>query len=276
MISDEVSNAIQQAKRERVTSNEIKRALADKHYKDFFLTEVKSGSTWMTAKGDMKILDGLAVRKSWTSPCFTGYEIKVSRGDFLRDAKFYTYEELCNCLYIVCPKGMIDRTELPESVGLMYYDAAKRTLQTKKKAIYRKIEYSPDLLMYIIYSRLDSDRYPFFSSKEEYFREYVAHKRDSKLLGYSVGTRLVQENAELVKKLERIDTFRKNMDEYNAIIDVLHAHDIYGYGWKEGHYAKALDAALKKTCPIEISDVRRLLEKALDKIDQMEEVTANE
>ena len=267
----EVADIIQQAKRERVTSQEIKRALANKHYKDFFLTEVKSGSTWMTAKGDMKILDGLAVRKSWTSPCFTGYEIKVSRGDFLRDAKFYTYEELCNCLYIVCPKNMIDRTELPESVGLMYYDADKRTLKTRKKALYRQIEYSPDMLMYIIFSRLDSDRYPFFSSKEEYFREYVEHKRNSKQLGYSVSTRLVQENAELVKKLERVDTFRRNMDEYNAIIEVLHNHQIYGYSWVAGSYAKGLDAALKRTCPVDISDVRRLLESALDRIKRIEE-----
>ena len=151
----------------KVTSTDIKLALAEKHRKDFFLTEVKSGSTWLTSVGDMKILDGLAIRKSWTSPCFTGYEIKISRSDFLRDAKFYTYEELCNCLYIVCPKGMIERTELPESVGLMYYDPEKKTITTKKKAIYRKIQYSPDLLLYIIYSRLDSDRYPFYSEKQE-------------------------------------------------------------------------------------------------------------
>ena len=150
---------------DKVTSTHIKRALANKHHKDFFLTEVKSGSTWFTSVGDMKILDGLAIRKSRSSPCFTGYEIKISRSDFLRDVKFYTYEELCNCLYIVCPKDMIKRTELPESVGLMYYDPEKNTITTKKKAIYRKIDYSPDLLLYIIYSRLDSDRYPFYSDK---------------------------------------------------------------------------------------------------------------
>lgn len=156
----------------KVTAFDIKKALAEKHHKDFFLTECKSGSTWMTPRGDMKILNGLAIRPSWTAPCFTGYEVKVSRSDFLRDAKFYTYEELVNCLYIVCPKGMIDRTELPESVGLMYYDPDKKTITTRKKALFRKIEYSPELLLYIIYTRLDPDRIPFFSNKAEYFREY--------------------------------------------------------------------------------------------------------
>ena len=160
----------------KVTSTDIKRALAEKHWRDFFLTEVKSGPTQLSVPGGLKILDSLAIRKSWTAPCFTGYEVKISRSDFLRDAKFYTYEELCNCLYIVCPKGMIERTELPESVGLMYYDPEKKTITTRKKAIFRKIEYSPELLLYIIFSRLDSDRYPFFSTKQEYFKEYLARK----------------------------------------------------------------------------------------------------
>lgn len=135
------------AAKNAVTAFEIKRALAEKHYKDFFITECKSGPTQIAAAGTLKILDGLAIKKSWTAPCFTGYEIKVSRSDFLRDVKFYTYEELCNCLYIVCPKGMIDRTELPESIGLMYYDPEKKTLTTRKRAIYRKIEYTPELLL---------------------------------------------------------------------------------------------------------------------------------
>ena len=160
----------------KVTSTDIKRALAEKHWRDLFLTEVKSGPTQLSVPGGLKILDSLAIRKSWTAPCFTGYEVKISRSDFLRDAKFYTYEELCNCLYIVCPKGMIERTELPESVGLMYYDPEKKTITTRKKAIFRKIEYSPELLLYIIFSRLDSDRYPFFSTKQEYFKEYLARK----------------------------------------------------------------------------------------------------
>ena len=31
-------------------------------------------------------------------------------------------------------------------------------------------------MLYIIFSRLDSDRYPFFSTKQEYFKEYLARK----------------------------------------------------------------------------------------------------
>ncbi|WP_295761105.1 hypothetical protein [uncultured Oscillibacter sp.] len=255
--------------KEKVTSTDIKRALAEKHWRDFFLTEVKSGPTQLAVPGGLKILDGLAIRKSWTAPCFTGYEVKISRSDFLRDAKFYTYEELCNCLYIVCPKGMIERTELPESVGLMYYDPEKKTITTRKKAIFRKIEYSPELLLYIIFSRLDSDRYPFFSTKQEYFKEYLAGKRDNRELAQAVKTKLVQDNARLESELGNVEAFRQNYEIYKAVQDVMHKHGIWIF--RASDAAKELDKALTRKCPEDISSVRQSLEGILYRLKRMEE-----
>ena len=253
-----------------VTSTEIKLALAEKHYKDFFLTEVKSGSSWMTPKGGLMILDALSIRKSWTNPCFTGYEIKVSRSDFLRDSKFYTYEVLVNNLYIVCPKGMIDRTELPESVGLMYYDPEKKSFTTRKKAIYRNIEYSSDLLLYIIFSRLESDRYPFFGSKEEYFREYVEGKRRCKDLAYSVKTKLVEDTARLEKELEGVQHFQKQRDSFLDVQKVAEKHNIW-CGWDGSHLAEGLDEALSRKPTEDIVDIRQSLEGVVNRLKAMEE-----
>lgn len=254
----------------KVTSLDISRALSEKHSKDFFLTEVKSGSTWLTPAGMMKRLDGLAIRKSWTNTCFTGYEIKISRSDFLRDAKFYTYEELCNFLYIVCPKGLIQRTELPESVGLMYYDPEKRTITTKKKAIFRKIEYSADMLLYIIFSRLDSDRYPFFSTKKEYCQAYVQEKKTSRELGYAVRSRLISENEELIQRIEKLGRFEEAYDKYKAIMRVLDNHNIWGYDAET--LSKNLDKRLSNSCPEDISLIRASLETVVDRIKRMERV----
>jgi len=258
---------------EKVTATAIKIALAEKHWKDFFLTEVKSGPTQLDMPGGLKILDGLAVRKSWTNPCFTGYEVKISRSDFLRDAKFYTYEELCNCLYIVCPKGMIERTELPESVGLMYYDPEKKTIATKKKAIFRKIEYSPEMLLYIIFSRLDSDRYPFFSEKRQYFEEYLAGKRENRHLANSIKAKMVQDNARLEKELEQLRGFQQQYEAHKAIMQVLEKHGIWGYSGKG--IAGELDAALTRKCPEDISSVRQSMEHIVERLKRMEE-KANE
>lgn len=258
---------------EKVTATDIKIALAEKHWKDFFLTEVKSGPTQLAMPGGLKILDGLAVRKSWTNPCFTGYEVKISRSDFLRDAKFYTYEELCNCLYIVCPKGMIERTELPESVGLMYYDPEKKTITTKKKAIFRKIEYSPEMLLYIIFSRLDSDRYPFFSEKRQYFEEYLAGKRDNRELAHAVKTKLVKDNARLESELEHVAQFRQNYGIYKAVQEVMHKHGIWIF--RADQAAEELDKALTRKCPEDISSVRQSMEHIVERLKRMEE-KANE
>ena len=258
--------------KDEVTSTDIKRVLAEKHWRDFFLTEVKSGPTQLAVPGGLKILDGLAIRKSWTAPCFTGYEVKISRSDFLRDAKFYTYEELCNCLYIVCPKGMIERTELPESVGLMYYDPEKKAITTRKKAIFRKIEYSPELLLYIIFSRLDSDRYPFFSTKQEYFEEYLAGKRDNRELSQAVKTKLVQDNARLESELGNVEAFRQNYEIYKAVQDVMHKHGIWIF--RASDAAKELDKALSRKCPEDISSIRQSAEVLLNRLKRIEEAGA--
>lgn len=255
--------------KEKVTSTDIKIALAEKCYRDFFLTEVKNGPTQLAMAGGLKILDGLAIRKSWTSPCFTGYEVKISRGDFLRDAKFCTYEELCNCLYIVCPKGMIDRTEVPESVGLMYYNPDKKTITTKKKAIYRKIEYSPEMLLYIIFSRLESDRYPFFSDKQEYFEAYLAGKSDNRALSRAIKTKLVEDNVRLEIELENLRGFERQYEAYKAIMEVLHNHGIWGFKAKD--IGEELDKALSSKCPDDISDIRRSAERVVERLKAIEE-----
>lgn len=252
-----------------VTAFEIKKALAQKHYQDFFLTECKSGPTQIATAGTLKILDGLAIKKSWTAPCFTGYEIKISRSDFLRDAKFYTYEELCNCLYIVCPKGMIDRKELPETIGLMYYDPEKHTLTTKKKAIYRKIEYSPELLLYIIFSRLDSDRIPFFSDRREYFEAYVAGRMDNRDLARATNSRIVADNARLEREMAEVADFKRNYETYKAIQAVLHKHGIWVFWASDA--GKELDKALSKTVPDGIADIRQEMERITNKLKRMEE-----
>lgn len=256
--------------KKNVTAYDIKVALADKHkQKDFFLTEVKSGSTWMSQRGDLKILDGLAIRKSWTQPCFTGYEVKVSRSDFLRDAKFYTYEELVNCLYIVCPKGMIERTEVPESVGLMYYDQEKKMITTRKKAIYREIKYTPEMLLYIIFSRLDSDRIPFFGDNREYCEQYLAGKRTNRELGARLKSKLIEDNIRLEKELEKVTEFQRQYENYQKIRETLHKHEIYG--WSAEQIAKELDGRLSKKCPEDVTNVRESLERAVERLKRMEE-----
>jgi hypothetical protein len=184
----------------KVTSAEIKKALALINTKAYFLTEVKSGSSYMGTAN--RILDAIAIHKSYTNKCIVGYEIKVSRSDFKGDNKMFTYLPLVHKLYLVCPKGLIQPEELPLEIGLMWYNPEKKTLTYKKKTPAREIEISTDMLLYIIYSRLEHDRIPFYSDKAEFYRDWLDDKITNKELGRKVGSRLPREVAVLTKRLE--------------------------------------------------------------------------
>ena len=51
------------------------------------------------------------------------YEVKSSRGDFLRDAKWERYLDFCTHFAFVAPAGAIQRWELARGVGLIEYGA---------------------------------------------------------------------------------------------------------------------------------------------------------
>lgn len=51
------------------------------------------------------------------------YEVKSSRGDFLRDAKWERYLSYCTHFAFVAPAGAIYRWELPREVGIIEYGA---------------------------------------------------------------------------------------------------------------------------------------------------------
>ena len=91
----------------KVTAFEIKKALGKRHGdREFFITECKNGPTGV-ARGQLLLFDAIAIYKSWSRPQIRGYEIKVSRRDFLRDAKYTQYLPYCHEFYFVTPTGLV-------------------------------------------------------------------------------------------------------------------------------------------------------------------------
>lgn len=87
----------------QITSTDIKLALRDTHdnRNTYFVTECKTCSTYFPDPQGLLIFDGLAITKSYTKPCIIGYEIKVSRSDFLGDNKWHLYLQYCNEFFFV-------------------------------------------------------------------------------------------------------------------------------------------------------------------------------
>lgn len=109
---------------------------------DVFYSEVKSGPSWGQAGRKLFILDAVAIARSWTKQCIYGYEIKVSRSDFLRgkDTALKQYTKYCHKFSFVCPPNVISVDELPGDVGLIYYSVDHDTLFVKRRAMYRQID----------------------------------------------------------------------------------------------------------------------------------------
>lgn len=247
----------------KVRADHIKLALANRHANDFFLTEVKDGPT-QTVRNHFK-LDALAFKKSWANPAIIGYEVKVDRSDFTRDDKWPAYLPLCNQFSFVCPTGLIQLEELPQEVGLIYYNPENRTLLTKRKAAYRLIEEPINMYKYIIMSKLDTERHPFFSSSREYFEALRVDKAERKRLGYWVAeatgkhinelTEKVQELERKVARLEIDDKFREN------VRDVLRESGIgTSYGWEE-RLRERLSSGVSYDMRIEVERVKNAVDR---------------
>ena len=131
--------------------------LAAKHRGDVFVAECKTGPT-TTANAHHLRMDAWVMRRSWAHPDTTGYEIKVSRGDFLRDDKWPAYLKYCNRFYFVCPPNMIAVNEVPAGCGLMWASKNAAMLYTKIKAPRREVEIPENLWRYVLMCRASIQR----------------------------------------------------------------------------------------------------------------------
>lgn len=202
-----------------VRADQVKKALASRHTNDLFLTEVKTGQTWNNR--ELLKFDALAMKRSWANPCVTGYEVKVARSDFMKDQKWPGYMAYCHKFSFVCPKGLITKDELPEEVGLIYYYPDAGALRSERPAKHRMIDIPPDLYQYMLMSRIDSDRHPFFSSRREMMEAYVSDKSDRARLGGEVGSKLVEEVRKLRKQVKDVDWEKERLKRDSDLLQEL-------------------------------------------------------
>ena len=258
----------------KVTSTEIKKALDGYHPKDYFLTECKTCSTYFPNSQGMLKFDGLAMTRSYTSPCITGYEIKVSRSDFLGDNKWHLYLQYCNEFYFVVPVGLVAKDEIPENVGLIYYYPETGKLLKKRRAVYRKIEEPVGVYKYIIYSRLDQERIPFYEDRAEYARAYLEDRADKQAIGRRLGSKIATELSDTYCRLADLKETEDRLRLLDILLKVMKENGIYC--WNHEGYAEKLDAALKsKAAPDDLKYLKKDLEAALNIVNQMQKGESN-
>lgn len=182
----------------------ITKALQAKHdnLEDIFAAQVKLGPA------GSKIMDAVAIKKTWSPKTVIGYEIKVSRHDFLSDQKHPVYMQNCNIFYFVTLKDIVKDGELPQGAGHMIYSPDTGKLRTVKKAPYRNISVNPDVLLHIMFWK--AGRYFGYRTRAEMLADYKA-KKDLKNIGWEVSTKISNLECE-IKKIDN-SYYKKFYDE---------------------------------------------------------------
>lgn len=257
---------------ERVTSTEIKLALKQMHSgrNSYFITECKNGSTYFPPAQGLLKFDGLAITKSYTQPNIIGYEIKVSRSDFRQDNKWHLYLQYCNEFFFVVPKGLVKKEELPDDVGLIYYNPDTKALRTVKKALYRQIEKPVGIYEYIIYSRLDEDRIPFYEDRAEYARDYLEDRKDKKYVGSTLGSKMAMDLEEAYKRLDAVKSKEICIERWEKVEKLLRKYDLLGWGWyKDDGWLEDLEKALTSSYPKELEYTLDALKREVDRLEKI-------
>ncbi len=177
--------------------------------------ECKDGPTW--GRHDMLRMDIVAIKKSYTNPCIRIYEAKANRSGFTGDDKWPGYMQLCNEFYWLCPKGLIKKDEVHENAGIVYVYPTG-TIRTYKRAKYEIREPDPDMLMYLIVSRLDKmDGYPTKTTADKIREELREDRELGKTYNQFVSKKLSDAN-DFIRDAERkITTAESKVERINEM-----------------------------------------------------------
>lgn len=197
------------------TEKSITELLAVKHAEDIFVPQCKTGPTQCAEKGSLLILDAWAMRRSWTNPLTTGYEIKVNRNDFLSDRKWRRYLNFCDQFYFICPTGVIKPEELPAEAGLRYVSKTGTKIFTKKKAPVRDVKLDEWLVKYILIIRSAIANERKSVSNKAYWEDWLKQKERDVDFGWRVG-KAIKETIE--KKIHEVGRENNALWEENEML----------------------------------------------------------
>lgn len=263
----------------KMSAKKIVELLAIKHGSDLFVPECKDGPSYgHNADGGSHFrLDAWAMKRSWANPCAYGYEIKVSRQDFLSDEKWRTYMELCNQFYFVCTPNIILPEELPPEAGLLWTSKNLKRLYTKKKAPWRDVEIPDSLYRYILMCRVkitgerDNEKDNIKS-----WQAWLREKDDKKKLGWNVSKKI----RELVKeRITKAEQKNKDLESkqavYKQVAEILDDLGITAHSWdiqreRVERKRKAFESGIRKELIRPMRDAHRALDVFLQSLKDYE------
>ena len=203
------------------TAGEVLRLLKDRHAKDFGLAECKIGSTWA---GSGMRMDYWAMAKSWAKWKTWGYEIKVSRQDFLRDDKWREYLPYCHEFYFVAPPGVIEPNELPAEAGLLVTSRNVTRLYQKKKPGSVRDDIDKAILIYALMWRSGGETR---EDRAASWAEWLERKKTYKDLGHSCQIEMAK-LAQEARRMMETERYRqeRELEKYGELRKLIEARKL--------------------------------------------------
>lgn len=252
-------------KKNKVDASTVRAALRVRHRKDVFLEEVKNGRSY---GNNLRIMDAWAMKLSWSPVRTIGYEIKVSRSDFVGDEKWPEYLKLCHQLFFVAPKGLIESSELPPEVGLIELLGTTR-LVTRKKAPYRTevnaTKEFENLLLYLAMrcGPVEEREGVEDRSNRAYWTKWLAEKKSDFDLGRSVGW-------ELRRRLNSLRSREQALEQREQAVEVSEEF-IKSHGLTPTSYESVLESQrtrMNQVCPPEFERTLAELKRQVIRAEQ--------
>jgi len=198
----------------------MKRAESQRH---IFFDEVTDYGR--SVLGHQSRIDAIAIKPAYSKIQIWGYEIKVSRQDFVQDEKWHQYLEMCNNLYFVCPHGVIKKDEVPADAGLIYVHKNGTGMRTVKKAPYRTVTYRPVYFLGMILNKLGLMDKSEFTREERIARvkRSMELEQDALTIGRMLRSSLAHELSATRERQERIE---KKIKELEDVRDFLRSEGV--------------------------------------------------
>jgi len=173
------------------------------------------------------------------------------------------------------PSGLLHKDEIPDNMGLIYYNPETGKLLKKKNALYREIEEPVGVYKYIIFSRIEQDRNPFYSSQKEYAKAYLEDRAEKNYIGTRLKSKMAHDLADAYERLERLKSVEEEIELLKRIKKVMNENGIYCW-FSDDDYAEKLEDALKvKVAPKDLKFIKDELTGALSRIEQIEKGEEN-
>jgi DNA topoisomerase VI subunit B len=185
----------------------------------------------------------------------------------------------CNRFAFACPEGLIKKEELAPEVGLYWYRGKGKPFKIARHPVYRQVEIPVEFFQYIIMSKIQSDRYPFFGDKKEYFEEYIEEKKESKEIGRMLSYKVSCEISDMRRKIERFEREKEYTKDVEALqnkaIDILHKHGITWQRWDET-WVDALEKYLNSGAKGNDLQLRKAIEHAEGTLNYLQMMKGSE